>query len=133
MTTEVSHRWLDSVVTARTRLSEALTLKFQLSRLLWAADIERPEYSDDAEAILGRDGTQWRVEALTARIIQIQRDLQDAERTGSSMGPILLSLTEVIDAVNETILNTEALLSDVGQAEDPFIDRLEEHPAYERQ
>lgn len=129
--TEVSHAWLDRVVTARQRLADINTRRFALQKLMKVGDVDYGG-TDEAATILMRDGTHWRAEAILARVLQLTSNLNDAERTGSSVGPIMLGLTEVADALEETILNTEALLADVGQAEDPFIDRLEEHPTYER-
>lgn len=135
--TEVSPRWLDSVVTASQRLAEARGLLFQLKKLTYHADIDHNEYFDAAVEVFDRDGVSIREEAMSVRILQVAVELAAAKKHGYTVGPILLALTEVIDTLQETVLNTEALLADARElqaqaVEDPFIDRLEEHPAYER-
>lgn len=130
--TEVSVTWLDRVVTARQRSMEAYRLVTRLATLVRRGDDTYSAYSEGAEAVLTRDGTGLRVQAIRNRLTILDSELRQAEGYGGSVGSILLGLTEVIDALNETILNTEALLADVESPEDPFIDRLEEHPAYER-
>jgi hypothetical protein len=138
MPTEVSHAWLDRIVTARQRLSEVHSRRLELQRLLQFGDCETNDYFDEASEILHRDGAEHRFTALTARTMQLTVELIDAEKHGATVGPILQGLTEVADALQETILNTEALLADarelqVQRAEEySDIDRLEEHPAYER-
>jgi len=132
--TEVSHAWLDRVVTARQRITGIHQNRYHLTKLLRQGDPEfTNDYSDDAAEVLGRDGTDYRAAAIAERVMQLTVDLDAAIRAGTSIGGILNGLTELEDALEETILNTEALLAEVAcAAEDPFVDRLEEHPAYER-
>lgn len=130
--TEVSPAWLDRVVTARQRHAEASRLLYRLGQLLKAGDDESVQYNPDADVILDRDGTAYRESALSARLMQLRVELGTAEKHGFSIGPVLLGLTEVTHVLQDTVLNTEALLADAPAPEDPFIDRLEEHPAYER-
>lgn len=131
--TEVSHAWLDRVVVARQRSREAYALVGRLSRLTKFGDEDSNLYSERAEVILTNDGTSMRLQAIRNRLATLDFDIRQAECYGRSVGPVLLGLTEVIDTLNETILNTEALLEPADDGDgDPFIDRLEEHPAYER-
>lgn len=128
---EVSHAWLDRVVTARQRLTEAGAALSALQGLINRGDIDAHNYNESADDILSRDGASHRLQALRRRKAQLEISLEDAEKNGDTVGAILMGLTELLDAANETHLNTEALLSDI-EVEDPFIDRLEEHPAHER-
>lgn len=133
--TEVSHAWLDRVVTAQQRMTAVRRNLNRLAALLelGEGDDSRYGYREGAWEILDRDGTHIRKAAVEHRLASLERDLDSAVAAGSSIGTILNGLTELEAALQETVLNTEALLSDVGAAKDPFIDRLEEHPAYERQ
>lgn len=131
--TEVSHAWLDRVVTAQQRMAAVRRSIASLRGLTACGDLDDRRYAGtDAEEILDRDGTSFRLAAVERRLASLERDLDTSIACGSSVGAVLNGLTELEETLTETILNTEALLSDIGVIEDPFVDRLEEHPAYER-
>lgn len=132
--TEVSMAWLERVVEARRRTQEANRQIATLRALLRRGDETSSTYDERASEALLADGTGFRLQALRNRVAVIEFDLRQAECQGSTVGPVLMALTEVNDTLLETILATALMLEklDSEPVEDPFIDRLEEHPAYER-
>lgn len=144
--------WLDAMVDARRAIANVNINLNALKRIMRRTDIDFFAYDQTTADAIDVDDLNWRIQAITARrdclVEMVDACARDARLPGATADLRALAglVGEVIEIFEGQVSNyrscypdSDAELDaavdaeDAGNppVEDPFIDRLEEHPGYE--